>query len=68
MIEGIQNQTASPTDKKKAPPHRRAWLPSVAHAILKETTSEGSGYFSLVEGHNGRLYIGTAKNGSNAFL
>ncbi len=68
LIEGIQNQTASRTDKKKAPPHRRAWLPSVAHAILKETTSEGSGYFSLVEGHNGRIYIGTAKYGSNAFL
>jgi hypothetical protein len=45
-----------------------AWLWSTAHVIPKETTSEGSGYFSLVEGHNGRLYIGTAKYRENAFL
>ena len=48
--------------------HRRNWLWSTAHEIPKETTSEGSGYFSIVEGHNGRLYIGTAKYGHNAFL
>lgn len=44
------------------------WLWSTAHAIPKETTSEGSGYFSIVEGHNKKLYIGTAKYGSNAYL
>ena len=44
------------------------WLWSTAYAIPKHTTSEGSGYFSIVEGNNGRLYIGTAKYGSNAYL
>ena len=44
------------------------WLWSTAYAVPKETTSEGSGYFSIVEGKNGRLYIGTAKYGSNAYL
>lgn len=44
------------------------WLWATAHAIPKETTSEGSGYFSIVEGLNGRVYVGTAKYGANAFL
>ena len=44
------------------------WLWSTAHAIPKETTSEGSGYFSIVEGSNGRIYIGTAKYRQNAYL
>ena len=44
------------------------WLAGTAYAIPKETTSEGSGYFSIVQGHNGRLYIGTAKYRSNAYL
>lgn len=44
------------------------WLYSTAYAIPKETTSEGSGYYSIIEGKNGKLYIGTAKYGSNAYL
>lgn len=44
------------------------WLWSTACAVPKHATSEGSGYFSLVEGHNRRLYIGTAKYGENAYL
>ena len=36
--------------------------------IPEETTSEQSGYFSIVEGHDGHLYVGTAKYGHNAFL
>ncbi|HTN77184.1 MAG TPA: hypothetical protein VL096_18115 [Pirellulaceae bacterium] len=51
-----------------APPHRDTWLKSVAHALPKETTSEGSGYFSIIEGLDHKLYIGTAKYGSNAYL
>ena len=39
-----------------------------AHHILPETTSEESGYFSLCEGLNGRIYVGTARYGSNAYL
>ena len=44
------------------------WLPATAYAIPKETTNQGSGYFSIVEGKNGKLYIGTAKYGVNAYL
>ena len=46
----------------------RPWLWSKAHAVPPETTSEQSGYFSIVEGRDGRVYIGTAKYGDNAFL
>ncbi len=46
----------------------RHWLWSQAHAIPYETTSEQSGYFSIVEGQNGKVYIGTAKYGDNAYL
>lgn len=41
---------------------------TTAYAVPKHTTSEGSGYFSLIEGRDGRVYIGTAKYGSNAYL
>ncbi|SVB57882.1 uncharacterized protein METZ01_LOCUS210736, partial [marine metagenome] len=43
-------------------------LPAKAYRIPKETVSEESGYFSIVEGKNKRLYIGTAKYGHNAYL
>jgi sugar lactone lactonase YvrE len=51
-----------------AEPLEQKWLWSTAHRIPKETTSEESGYFSIIEGTNGRLYIGTAKYRHNAYL
>jgi hypothetical protein len=44
------------------------WLPSKAYVIPKETAPEGEGYFAIVGGHNGRLYIGTHANAVNSFL
>jgi hypothetical protein len=44
------------------------WLWTTAHAIPKETTTEGSGYFSIIEGQNGHIYVGAAKYGFNAYL
>src|SRR5262245_26887782 len=46
----------------------RKWLSATAYAIPKETTNQGSGYFSIVTGKNGRQYIGTAKYGVNSYL
>jgi sugar lactone lactonase YvrE len=46
----------------------QAWLWTTAYAVPEETTSEQSGYFSLIEGNDGKLYIGAAKYGSNAYL
>jgi hypothetical protein len=52
------------------PPVARSkpWVPATAYAIPKETAPEGEGYFSIVEGHDGRLYIGTHANGVNSWL
>jgi hypothetical protein len=36
--------------------------------IPKETATEGEGYFSIIEGHNNRLYIGTHANAVNSWL
>jgi len=44
------------------------WIPGKAFALPKELTNQGSGYFSIVTGKNGKLYIGTAKYGVNAYL
>jgi len=46
----------------------RHWLYSTAHDVPDELTSEQSGYFSLIQGKNDRLYVGTAKYGHNAYL
>lgn len=47
-------------------PFEYAWG-EAAH-ILPETHSDESGYFSLCEGIDGRIYVGTAKYGENAYL
>ena len=41
---------------------------STAHRVPGELTSEESGYFSIVEGKDGRIYVGTAKYQDNAYL
>lgn len=44
------------------------WLKATAYAVPKETCTEGEGYFSIIEGLNKRLYIGTHANGVNSWL
>jgi hypothetical protein len=44
------------------------WLYTTARALPKHLTNQGSGYFSIIEGKDGRIYIGTAKYGENAYL
>src|SRR5687767_524880 len=48
--------------------HPLRWLPATAYHIPSEFTNEESGYQSLGEGKNGRVYIGCAKYGVNAYL
>jgi hypothetical protein len=50
---------------KPAPPQ---YLWATAYHVPPETTTEESGYFSLCEGRNGRIYIGTAAYGRNSYL
>lgn len=44
------------------------WVPAKAYVIPKETATDGEGYFSIIEGHNRRLYIGTHANAINSWL
>ncbi|MSQ96009.1 MAG: hypothetical protein EXR98_15840 [Gemmataceae bacterium] len=44
------------------------WLLGKAYHIPSEFTNQESGYFSIIEGKNSRMYIGTAKYGVNAYL
>ncbi|MSU27144.1 MAG: hypothetical protein EXS27_04405 [Pedosphaera sp.] len=52
--------------KPTQPPFKYLW--GTAHYILAETHSDESGYFSIVEGRNGHIYVGTANYHTNAFL
>lgn len=50
----------------KTAPFPYVW--AKAFHIPPETTTEESGYFSLCEGGNGKIYIGTAAYGRNSYL
>ncbi len=51
-----------------ADPDPKPWLLGRAYKIPSEYTNQESGYFSIIEGKNGRLYIGAAKYGVDAYL
>src|SRR5438874_12817280 len=44
------------------------WLLGQAYHIPSEYTNQESGYFSIVAGHDNKIYIGAAKYGVNAYL
>src|SRR5438128_1545521 len=44
------------------------WLLGKGYHVPSEYTNQESGYFSIIEGKNGKLYVGTAKYGVNSFL
>ncbi|MCS6896486.1 MAG: SMP-30/gluconolactonase/LRE family protein, partial [Nitrospira sp.] len=50
------------------PTHAADWIFAKAYKLPSEYTNQESGYFSIIEGKNGKLYIGTAKYGVNAYL
>lgn len=44
------------------------WLLGQAYHIPSEYTNQESGYFSIVAGHDSRVYVGAAKYNVNAYL
>jgi hypothetical protein len=44
------------------------YVRATAYRIPPETTTEESGYFSLCEGRNGKIFIGTAAYGRDSYL
>src|SRR5713101_4906736 len=55
----------APTAQQEPKPR---WLLAQAFHIPSEYTNQESSYFSIIEGHNGNIYVGTAKYGVNCFL
>ncbi|HUR38831.1 MAG TPA: hypothetical protein VM222_05035 [Planctomycetota bacterium] len=66
LLAALTQAAAAPQDATPRPPFAYAW--AEATYVLPETTSEESGYFSLCEGLDGRVYVGTAKYQENAYL
>jgi hypothetical protein len=48
------------------PPFKYVW--AAAYHVLPGTHTDESGYFSLCEGHNKKIFVGTAAYGFNAYL
>ncbi len=61
----IAVNAAAPANAQQAP-FRYVW--GKAFHILPETHSDESGYFSLCEGLDGKIYVGTAKYNHNSYL
>jgi hypothetical protein len=59
---------AEPPKDAQQPPANLKYLWATAYHIPPETTTEESGYFSLCEGKDGKIYIGTAAYGRNSYL
>ncbi len=57
-----------PLPAAEPPAPKPRWLLGQAYKIPSAYSNQESGYFSLVAGKNGRLYVGTAKYGVNAYL
>lgn len=51
-----------------APPGKPPYVRATAYHVLPRTHNNQSGYFSLCEGLDGSIYVGTAKYGENAYL
>jgi len=65
LSAGLARGEADP-GKPTKPPFPYVW--GTAYHIPPWTTSDESGYFSLCEGRNGRLYVGTAQYNFNSYL
>ncbi len=54
--------------QEAAAPKPPNYLPAKAYYVLPESHNNQSGYFSLCEGLDGNMYIGTARYGENSHL
>ncbi len=66
VVSAIAALVGVPAQAQNPEPPR--WLLGKAYHIPSEYTNQESGYFSIIEGKNGNLYIGCAKYGVNAYL
>lgn len=72
VVAGLVCLTQVPAEESvpatHVPPQGLKYLWAKAYHVPPETTTEESGYFSLCEGKDGKIYIGTAAYGRNAYL
>jgi hypothetical protein len=71
VVTSACSLVARAADDPKAapvPPSPIKYLDATAYYILPETHNNQSGYFSLCEGLDGKMYVGTARYGENAHL
>ena len=59
---GLAGLCLTPAARAEPDLAKAKWVKSTAYVVPKETATEGEGYFSIIEGLNGRLYIGTHAN------
>lgn len=65
---GVSPVCAQAPPEKAVKPPDLTYLRARAYHILPETHNNESGYSSLCIGKNGKVYVGTAKYGVNAYL
>jgi hypothetical protein len=65
LFAAPRGRTADPAP---TPPPGLTYRWAKAYHIPPETTTEESGYFSLCEGRDGKIYIGSAAYGRNSYL
>jgi len=65
---GLAGLCLTPAGRAEQDLAKAKWVKSTAYVVPKETATEGEGYFSIIEGLNGRLYIGTHANAVNSWL
>src|SRR5690242_19989681 len=68
LLACVPGPAADPPQPDKKPPASLKYLWGKAYHIPPETTTEESGYFSLCEGKDGKIYVGTAAYGRNSYL
>src|SRR5215472_17572859 len=67
LAQAVAGAAEQPAAARK-PPASLKYLGAKAYHVPPETTTEESGYFSLCEGKNGRIYVGCAAYGRNSYL
>src|SRR5437899_9362885 len=65
---GLAGLCLTPAARAEQDLAQAKWVKATAYVVPKETATEGEGYFSIIEGNNGRLYIGTHANAVNSWL
>ena len=63
---GLRPPPAAAQDSTNVPPFRYVY--GTAYHVLPQTHTDESGYFSLCEAGGGKVYVGTAAYGYNAYL